>query len=462
MTDIYSQLPPNNIEAEEATIAAALVSQALVPVLVTIVSPSDFFREKNAWVWEAICTLAAGEKVVNQITVANELARHNKLEEVGGQAYLADLIRRLPTYIGAEYYADEVKVASTRRKILGVGSYITQAAFAASASPQSVLDHVYKMLDEVEGHADSGEDWETPASIFEDGYVTMLHQRIEEPGLITGIPCGIAELDRKLGGFKPTKVYCIAAKTSGGKSLFVADNVRRMDTFRHALFTTEMLGEEYVDRIVYQLAKIDKEMVATSGKGYTRDEVFALNKAVDELARRPIFFNDISDLTVNYLRNSTKKLMIKEKVDIIWLDHIDTMVGDANNFNRTAVLSDVTRSLKNFATATNLPVVYTSQRNRKETGGDLNSSLRDSGTKEQDADCIIFLIPVDAGTNKELDADEARARASEPGWCKFKAAITKNRGGTTGTVDLYCDYRHGGRWGAWSKAPLQWKASYSS
>jgi len=459
VTDVYSKLPPNDIEAEEATIAAALVDFKLVPVLSSIVTPQDFFREKNAWIWEVICKLSEKDSIANQITVAGELARRQQLEEVGGQAYLADLIRRLPTTVGAEFYAESVKRSSTFRKILSVGSYTTEAAFGASAPPESVIERVYTLLAEVEGHADSGRDWATPDAIINGGYQELLMARIEDPGVITGIPTGIADLDRKLGGFQNSRVYCIAAKTSGGKSIFVADMIRRMKDYRHAIYTTEMQGEEFIDRMTYQIAKIDKEMAAINGV-YSEGEVTALNKALDELKRYIIFFNDKSDISIHYIRNSVKKLLLKQRVDIMWLDHIDRMSREGSNFNRVAVIAETTGGLKYIARSADIPVIYTSQRNRADNGGDLNKSLRDGGSKEEDSDCTIFLVPVDAQTNEELDPDVARAQAANPGWSKFKAIIAKNRGGTTGAVELWCDYRHGGRWGSWSSAPMQIKRAF--
>ena len=70
---------------------------------------ADFFREKNGWIYDACLALWERDEAINQITVAHELARRDRLEDVGGQTYLADVIRRLPTRIGAEYYARIVK-----------------------------------------------------------------------------------------------------------------------------------------------------------------------------------------------------------------------------------------------------------------------------------------------------------------------------------------------------------------
>jgi replicative DNA helicase len=109
----FERLPPHDIEAEEAVVAALMVDPQAMVAVHGIVKPIDFFREKNGWIYEACVDLWGRDEVVNQITVAHELATKDRLEDVGGQAYLADTIRRLPTSLGVEFYARIVKRDST-------------------------------------------------------------------------------------------------------------------------------------------------------------------------------------------------------------------------------------------------------------------------------------------------------------------------------------------------------------
>ena len=97
----FEKLPPHDIEAEEAVIAALLVDPEAVFRISPIVTSADFFREKHGWIYDACLALADRDEAINQITVAHELARRDRLEEAGGQTYLADIIRRLPTSMGA-------------------------------------------------------------------------------------------------------------------------------------------------------------------------------------------------------------------------------------------------------------------------------------------------------------------------------------------------------------------------
>src|SRR3989337_1713513 len=99
------KLPPHDIEAEEAVIASLLVDPDAIYKVAPKLKSEDFFREKNAWAYEACRALWDRNESINQITVAHELAPRGQLEEVGGAAYLSRLVTDLPTSVGVEDYA---------------------------------------------------------------------------------------------------------------------------------------------------------------------------------------------------------------------------------------------------------------------------------------------------------------------------------------------------------------------
>ena len=126
------RLPPHDIEAEEAVIASLMVDSQAMLAVQGIVKAGDFFREKNGWVYDACVALWNRDEVVNQITVAHELASRDQLQEVGGQTFLADVIRRLPTSIGAEFYARIVKRDAMYRGLIHAAKWnLLEAASGA-------------------------------------------------------------------------------------------------------------------------------------------------------------------------------------------------------------------------------------------------------------------------------------------------------------------------------------------
>ncbi|MGD9934804.1 MAG: DnaB-like helicase N-terminal domain-containing protein, partial [Dehalococcoidia bacterium] len=135
----FEKLPPHDIEAEEAVVASILVDPEAIYHVAPILKPSDFFREKNGWVYEACLSLWSRDEAINQITVAHELARQERLEQAGGQSYLADIIRTLPTSLGAEFYAGLVKRDSTYRGLIHASTAIMGMAYEAPADVDTVF-----------------------------------------------------------------------------------------------------------------------------------------------------------------------------------------------------------------------------------------------------------------------------------------------------------------------------------
>ena len=124
------RLPPHDIDAEEAVIASLLVdSEAILDPDVLKLGPEDFFREKNAWVYEACRVLWDRSESINQITVAHELARRGRLEEAGGTAYLSQLVTELPTSVGVRHYAGIVLRDATYRRLIDAAGRIAQMAY---------------------------------------------------------------------------------------------------------------------------------------------------------------------------------------------------------------------------------------------------------------------------------------------------------------------------------------------
>src|SRR3972149_4067617 len=133
------KLPPPDVEAEEAVIASLLVDPEAIYRVAPTLKPDDFFREKNAWAFEACLALWGRNESINQITVSHELARRGRLEEVGGAAYLSRLVTELPTSVGVEHYAGLVQRDSSYRRLISAAGQIAQMAYHAGPDVGDVL-----------------------------------------------------------------------------------------------------------------------------------------------------------------------------------------------------------------------------------------------------------------------------------------------------------------------------------
>src|SRR5690349_2513951 len=84
-------LPPHDIGAEEAVLAAMLLDDEAYARVLSILQPEDFFREQNRWCYEAAQAVALRGEPITVATVAHDLERAGRLDASGGEAYLLEL-----------------------------------------------------------------------------------------------------------------------------------------------------------------------------------------------------------------------------------------------------------------------------------------------------------------------------------------------------------------------------------
>ncbi|MFQ5577115.1 MAG: DnaB-like helicase N-terminal domain-containing protein, partial [Anaerolineae bacterium] len=111
------KLQPHNIEAEEAVLGALLIDPDAIIRIATFLEPRDFFLQRHRWIIEAIQTLHERREPTDLVTLTDELERRNQLADIGGPAYLTDLINATPTSIHVEYYARIVERTAVLRRL---------------------------------------------------------------------------------------------------------------------------------------------------------------------------------------------------------------------------------------------------------------------------------------------------------------------------------------------------------
>ena len=98
-------LPPNDIGAEEAILAALFLDQDSFAKTISIIEPDDFFNEKNKWIYEAELLVGERNEEITIPAVAHELERMGHLDTIGGERTLVDISNKFFTAVGVETHA---------------------------------------------------------------------------------------------------------------------------------------------------------------------------------------------------------------------------------------------------------------------------------------------------------------------------------------------------------------------
>ncbi|MCA9830710.1 MAG: replicative DNA helicase [Dehalococcoidia bacterium] len=438
----FEKLPPHDIEAEEAVVASILVDPEAIYHVAPILKPSDFFREKNGWVYEACLSLWSRDEAINQITVAHELARQERLEQAGGQSYLADIIRTLPTSLGAEFYAGLVKRDSTYRGLIHASTAIMGMAYEAPADVDTVFGRAEELLHRLRG----GENFRDFVHISQllQAYLDQDADELERRDL-AAIRSGYSDLDTLLGGIKRSDLVIVGARPSVGKSSFalgIARNAAVVQKANVVFFSLEMSSEQLAVRLLSAESGVDSTRLRLGQQ--TELEERRVIRATGVLSEANIWFDDTPVLTAAELRAKARRIHGEKGVDLIIIDYLQLMAGEGANQrqeNRVQEISHISRTLKGLARELDVPIIALAQLSRaienRHPRTPMLSDLRDSGSIEQDADVVMFLSREDMYVTIEQwlqQNPQMPAEAYPKGVAQVHVA--KHRNGPTGMVEL--------------------------
>ncbi len=432
-------LPPHDISAEEAVIAALLLDEDAYPRVLPILQPHDFFREQHGWCYEACQALADRGEPITIPTLAHELDRAGHLDPVGGEPALVEMAGRHFTAVGVEAHARIVARDALYRRLIQAAGQIAQLAYEGGPDATRVLAAAEGLLLGIRSAESAGD-----FKILRD----LLDQFLEDPGestdglLVSAVRSGFMDLDSLLGGFKRGDLVIVAARTGVGKSSFLLNLSRNVAVGQHgtvAFFALEMAGEQLAMRLLSSEADVDSTRLRLGM--HNEAEEARIMHAIGTLAESRLFIDDSAVLTVPEIRAKCRRLQAEYGLDLVIVDYLQLLHGSGRMDTRANEVGAISRGLKELARELGVPVMAAAQLSRAvETRTPhipMLSDLRESGSIEQDADIVMFIYREDMYTTRE-DWEEQHPTnpgAQHPsGLAQF--IVAKHRNGPTGNVTV--------------------------
>ena len=217
-TDTSSRKPvPQNLEAERALLGSILLdNQTLNPALEHI-HRNDFFSESHRRIFEKMVELSERNRLVDVVTLAEELAKEEWLEKVGGVAYLTSLSDDVPagTSLSITEYARIIREKSLLRRLINISESIISRAQQDGDDAETVIDLAQGQLFEVaQQKVQSGFLGIKDIVKTSFGTIDVLFDRGQK---VTGIETGYVQLDSMTSGLQPGELVILAARPVGGK-----------------------------------------------------------------------------------------------------------------------------------------------------------------------------------------------------------------------------------------------------
>lgn len=431
-----SELMPQNIEAEEAILGAILVSPACMNRVVEQLRPESFYKPAHRYVYEAMLQLYNSETKIDIVSVSDTLNISQKLELVGGRAFINDLSYKTITTTNVEYYAKIVQEKAIKRSLINAGSEIINSGYDLNPIEES-LDTAERLIFEIASQKASSALLPIKDLVY-DSYA-KLEDRAKNKGKLTGVASGFYDLDNLYtNGFQKSDLIIIAARPAMGKTslaLNIAQNVALVENVPVAIFSLEMSREQLTQRLLGAEAEVDAGRIKTGDLNSKDWDKLAM--AMDKFSQSKLYIDDTAGCTITDLRAKCRRLAMAEKdLGLIVIDYLQLIEGSSRE-DRMQQISSISRGLKILAKELNVPIIALSQLSRAvESRTDkrpMLSDLRESGSIEQDADIVMFIYRDDYYKTSS-DEDEAAERALSKG--EAEILIAKNRNGPVGSIKL--------------------------
>lgn len=438
MTD---NLPPQNIEAEQAVLGAIFLNTDALADAMEYVEADDFYRRAHQILFQAMVNLNNDGEAIDVLTVQNYLTTNNQLDDVGGVAYIAELATSVPTAANAGYYAKIVEEKSMLRRLISTATNIITQANNGDDDVPSLLDSAERQIMDVSERRNRSGFREIKDVLNETlSDIDRLSQQSED---ITGLPTGYREFDKMTAGLQPDNLIILAARPAVGKTAFalnIAQNVATSTDTSVAIFSLEMSAESLVNRMLCAEGSINANHLRTGqlDEGEWKNLIVAMGA----LSNTSIFIDDTPGIKMAEIRAKCRRLA-KEKgnLGLVVIDYLQLIEG-SNKESRQQEVSEISRQLKKLAKELSVPILALSQLSRgveqRQDKRPVLSDIRESGSIEQDADIVAFLYRDDyyeRGESKsEEDGDDQDSLNQDVG--EVELIIEKNRAGARGTVKL--------------------------
>ena len=420
------QYVPYSQEAEEAVIGAIIINPAGYHQVATFLKAEDFFILRHQHVWTALVRLIERGDAVDYVTLLQELKNMDKLDEIGGPPYITQLINNTPTSMHAEVYGRLVERAAIRRRLLSYADRVKENALNEELTAEKVMDDVHADLILTTGRT-------VLQSMVSLGEALTEYDAMQKGEV--GLPTGLSDLDKTIGGLVRGKVTLVGGVTGMGKTAFCMTTILTAARAgaRIALFPLEQNRARMITRLLALETGIPRSRIELS-QVKEGQEAERLEQAKARLYGLPLFIFDRPldpdfALTPRHLLTICNSLAYEHGLDLVVVDHMGLMTSgkyDPSDYNDKAFVS---RSMPILADKLNVAFLVAAQVNEHKVlkQSDKRPQLGDlMYVGEKDADVMLFLY-----RDSEYDSETAVPNEAE-------IIVAKNRDfGVTGTIYSY-------------------------
>jgi len=362
-----TKVPPQDIEAEKSTLGSLMMDKDAIIKVADFLRAEDFYKQSHQAIYQVIEALFNKGEPIDLISVSSKLKELNKLESVGGVAYLTELINTVPTASHIHAYAKIVQKKRILRDLIAAGQEITLLGYDEAEESDMLLDEAERRIFGITQKSLT-QSFAPIKPYLEEAYERM-EKLSQQKGALRGVSTGFHGLDAMLSGLQNSDLVILAARPSMGKSslaLDIAKHVAVKEKKPVGLFSLEMSKDQLIDRLISSESNIDSWKIRQghlSSDGPESD--FAcIQNALGTLSEAEIYIDDASSCTVMQMRAMARRLQSSRGLGLLVIDYLQLIQPNTKIINSVQQITEISRALKGLARELNVPVLALSQLSR--------------------------------------------------------------------------------------------------
>ncbi|RIJ28693.1 replicative DNA helicase [Henriciella algicola] len=463
---------PHNLSAEAGVLGAILYDNNAFQRVADILRSTDFYSIPHQEIFEVCSTMIQGGRVADGITLREHFEKADKLQEIGGASYLAELLDSAAFGPEISDYARMIRDFAMRRDLIDIGATVQHRAFkpAPEEDGDKQLELAERQLFDLADRGSSGRGFHSFSTALKES-LAMAEAAFKRDGKIAGVASQLDDLDTMLGGFHKSDLVILAGRPSMGKTT-LATNIafnaaqacrreaqpdgskKTVEGAVVAFFSLEMSCEQLATRIIADRTGLNAHHIRQGDLDASDFE--KIRQATEELQNLPLYIDDQGGISVSQLAARARRLKRTSGLDMVVIDYLQLLTsttGKASD-SRVQEITQITMGLKALAKELNVPVIALSQLSRqveqREDKRPQLSDLRESGSIEQDADVVMFVYRESYYLERTEPQSGGEDPASAEKWTKWRqrmdevlgtaeVIIGKQRHGPIGRVTLAFD-----------------------
>lgn len=430
--------PPNDVEAEKALLGAISVDNRALDAAAAIVSPSDFYDGRNRIIFETMLRMSEGNEPIDIVTLTNALIKSDKLDKIGGRAYVVELQEDVYSAANADRYAQIIQEKSSLRQLILAARDVNTRALAEE-DPKELIEYADRAFFQIASKGKSS-DIRTQSDVAKSFVASVdetvearLNPQIQKRWLRTGL----VELDNLLFRLDPGLMTIIAARPGDGKTVLTLQICDWLDRcgIATAFESLEMPEEQMLLRLITNKTEIPMWKIRT---GDLTDGELA--RIYQEAAR---YGSGECKLHIDHIKGKKTPFEVRRRlrffkrefdIKLAVVDYVQLLTATGRKWGtRNEELTFISAFLMETASELGIHLVNVSQMSRPEKGQvdrePQLEDLRDCGGLEQDANNVVFIWHPYRKSKDRIEFPENYAHI----------ILRKQRQGPTGLVKLFWD-----------------------